>query len=150
MRCVIATLLLVLLNSAAFAAPKCSFESVVSWAQANAVPATLPPVFARVMGFPEAELAVKRASWHLESADIFRAVDILPGTSDFVLFIRRRQEVMMFWRVSSSGQIRTTAVSDTQFVKAQNNSTHVADYEALLDYFCEQIAKQEKSNSSPK
>jgi len=150
MRAVVAMFLLVLANGgAAVAAPKCSFESVVRFAEAEFVQGEiLPARFAKSLGFPDADLSVKRLPYTQQPTDIYRAVDIIPGTADLVLFIRKGKDIVIFWRVSSAGKIITTVAATPDWLRRQDNATYAADYAAVHDFFCDRI-EEAKQKASP-
>ena len=148
MRAVVAMFLLVLANGgAAFAAPKCPLESVIKHVEVNGDDSTLPANFAESLGFPNAVLKVKRLAFKQESTNTFRSVDIVLGNRDRVLFIRR-DDTIIFWRVSPSGQILMTTVAGPDRLERRNNPIHAADYAAVQDYFCDlfDLAKNEKAS----
>ena len=146
MRAVVAIFLLLLASSVAVAAPKCSFESVVRFAEAESAETSLPANFAEALGFPNAELKVRRLGYQQVSADkTYRVIDIVPGIRDLVLFIRK-DNTIIFWRVSSSGQIRMTAVADANRLDRRNNATYAAEYAELHDSFCDIIEDAKKKD----
>ena len=64
-----------------------------------------------------------------------------------VLFIRKAKEILILWRVSSTGQIRTTVANTKTVLEVRSNATHAADYEALLDFFCDRIEAKAKEDA---
>ena len=65
------------------------------------------------------------------------------------LFIRQGQDFIIFWRVSSSGKIRTTVTAGPDDrIRVQDNKTYAADYAAIHDMFCS-IAKATSTAPKP-
>jgi hypothetical protein len=98
-------------------------------------PATLPTMFADPLGFGNSEIAVTRLGYAHDPTKSFRALDLIPTTKDFLMFIRRDKHIV-FWRISSEGRVLSTveAISGVS-IKRVDNARFATDFNELCEFF---------------
>ena len=98
-------------------------------------PGRLPAALAPALLLSDTDLDVQRFAMEDVPNHTFRSIDLLPSSSDFLLFIRKGPK-FVFWRVSREGNVQLTveAISGgaTQRV---DNARYAKEFKEVCEYF---------------
>jgi hypothetical protein len=109
-----------------------AFKDLMQFARGQGIPKIFPQALAKPLGFGNSDLPVTRLSF-LED-DIFRAIDVVPGNSDYILF-RKVKNTLYLWKLDGRGKtVGTYFTAIGERVRIVPNSEHAAALTELCNY----------------